>query len=194
MHEQAPAATDGVEYIALSDVGLRRANNQDSYAVSLAGSSESFQQTGHLFLVADGMGAHAAGELASKLSADIVPLAYRKTTGMEPWEAIRQAILQANERIHGRGEAHAEFHGMGTTTSTLLLLPEGAEATVRLEDVSLADAPALLDDAGLHLDEVFAPKFAGTFACRFEPSTLTPAEFDAALAEFGTRERRYGGR
>ena len=53
---------------ALSDIGLRRLNNQDSFAVLLAGSQEDFDRRGHLFMVADGMGAHAAGELASKMA------------------------------------------------------------------------------------------------------------------------------
>ena len=51
-----------LEHAALSDVGLRRANNQDAMAVVIASSREMWQQRGHLFLVADGMGAHAAGE------------------------------------------------------------------------------------------------------------------------------------
>ncbi|MBX9791289.1 MAG: protein phosphatase 2C domain-containing protein [Pirellulales bacterium] len=107
-------------------MGLRRANNQDAYAVSLAKTEEQWRSRGHLFLVADGMGAHAAGELASKLAADAVPLTYAKLADEPPAEAIRQAVEQANERIHERGQANAEFHGMGTTASTLLLLPAGA--------------------------------------------------------------------
>ena len=48
-------------------VGMRRRNNQDSYVVVLAEDDSSWQRTGHLLIVADGMGAHAAGELASRL-------------------------------------------------------------------------------------------------------------------------------
>ncbi len=57
-----------LEYAALSDVGLRRTNNQDSMTVVLAGSQKAWRKRGHLFMVADGMGAHAAGELASKMA------------------------------------------------------------------------------------------------------------------------------
>ena len=59
-----------VEYAALSDMGFRRRNNQDSYAVRMAGDREQYSGRGHLFLVADGMGGHAVGELASKIAAD----------------------------------------------------------------------------------------------------------------------------
>ena len=115
-----------LEYHALSDVGLRRANNQDAYAVHTASTQQAWAHRGHLFLVADGMGAHAAGELASKLAADTVPLTYEKLRDQPPPLALRQAIEKANEVINTRGEANAEFHGMGTTVSTLVLLPQGA--------------------------------------------------------------------
>ena len=113
-------------YAALSDVGLRRANNQDSYSVVLADSEQLWEERGHLYMVADGMGAHAAGELASKMATDAVPHNYHKLTEVEPPQAVGQAIAAANTEIHTRGEANAEFHGMGTTCSVLVLLPEGA--------------------------------------------------------------------
>ena len=70
-----------LDYATLSDLGLRRANNQDACAVVLAGNQDDFEQCGHLFMVADGMGAHAAGEMASKMATDVVPLVYRKRIG-----------------------------------------------------------------------------------------------------------------
>jgi PPM family protein phosphatase len=115
-----------LEYAALSDIGLRRANNQDSCKVALAGNQADFEQRGHLFVVADGMGAHAAGELASKIAVDVIPLDYRKLLDQSPAEAILSAVIDANRQIHTRGQASPEFHGMGTTATTLLLLPTGA--------------------------------------------------------------------
>ena len=73
-----------LEYAALSDVGMRCANNQDSMAVALAGSQEECISRGHVFMVADGMGAHAAGELASKIATDNVPLIYQKLRELLP--------------------------------------------------------------------------------------------------------------
>jgi protein phosphatase len=115
-----------LDYATLSDVGLRRANNQDACAVVLAGNQADFEECGHLFMVADGMGAHAAGELASKMATDVVPLVYRKRMGQSPPEAIVSAILDANQQIHYRGQASLDFRGMGTTATTLLMLPVGA--------------------------------------------------------------------
>jgi protein phosphatase len=115
-----------LEFAAISDVGLRRANNQDSYAVFVAGTQEDFDARGHLFMVADGMGAHAAGELASKIAVDVVPLSYHKLTEKNPPDALWAAMIDANDQIHNRGSSSPDFKGMGTTATTLVLLPEGA--------------------------------------------------------------------
>lgn len=117
--------TFSVVEACLSDLGMRRENNQDSLAVDLATQAQWLEQ-GHFFMVADGMGAHAAGELASKLAADNVPHTYRKLRTLSPPEALRQAIQQANETIHEKGQSASEFNGMGTTCSCLVLLPGAA--------------------------------------------------------------------
>jgi protein phosphatase len=115
-----------LDHAALSDVGMRRANNQDAVAVALAGSQELWQQRGHLFMVADGMGAHAAGELASRLAADCVPLSYQKLADLPIPDALSRAVQEANDLIHRRGQASDDFRGMGTTSTALLLVPDGA--------------------------------------------------------------------
>jgi PPM family protein phosphatase len=115
-----------VEHAAVSDVGLRRANNQDSYAIATAGDESNWLLRGHLFIVADGMGAHAAGELASKMACTSIPHTYHKLADRPAPDALKQAIVEANDQIHNRGQASADFNGMGTTTSTLALLPQGA--------------------------------------------------------------------
>jgi PPM family protein phosphatase len=76
-------------FAAVTDVGMRRSNNQDAHTLrSQADSLERFTARGHLFVVADGMGAHAAGELASRIAAEQIPLYYlRKPTG-DPISAL----------------------------------------------------------------------------------------------------------
>jgi serine/threonine protein phosphatase PrpC len=118
----------GVQCAAVSDVGMRRSSNQDSLAVSLADDDRQARCRGHLLVVADGMGAHAAGELASQMATDSIPHAYHKRRDLTPWEAIVAAVEDANGRIHAKGQNSVDFHGMGTTCSCLLLLPEGAVA------------------------------------------------------------------
>lgn len=126
MDESSVNWDNSLEHAEASDIGLRRANNQDAYAFRLAGSQESWRLRGHLFMVADGMGAHAAGELASKMATDAVVHSYYKLPDESPVTAVQKAIVDANHRIHSRGQANLDFRGMGTTTSVLLLVPQGA--------------------------------------------------------------------
>ena len=95
-------------------------------AVALATGQERFDTRGHVFVVADGMGAHAAGELASKLATDFIPLTYNKLQDLSPPEALLEAVKQANAHINARGEADPSFRGMGTTVDALTILPQGA--------------------------------------------------------------------
>lgn len=122
------AAPLGLEAAALTDVGMRRTTNQDSHALLTADTAELLDSRGHLLMVADGMGAHAAGELASKLAAEGVPHLYRKYRELSPPEALLRAFRETNAEINRRGNASTDFHNMGTTGSVLVLHPKGAMA------------------------------------------------------------------
>jgi len=120
------AADLTLAYAALSDIGLRRSSNQDSKAVLEPWNGDQYRRRGWLFLVADGMGAHAAGEMASDLAARHVPLAYEKTAARSPALALRTSLEQANAEIHARGSNAIDLRGMGTTCTVLVLVPRGA--------------------------------------------------------------------
>jgi protein phosphatase len=115
-----------IEYASLTDVGVRRSHNQDAHVALPAGDAAQFQQRGHVFVVADGMGAHAVGELASKIAIDNIPHIYLKHVHEGPAGALRRSITETNTAIHTRGQQNREFEGMGTTGTVLVLRPEGA--------------------------------------------------------------------
>src|SRR5262249_43535745 len=117
---------DDIDSAGRTDVGVKRSHNQDAHAVLRAGDAEQFRDRGHIFVVADGMGAHAVGELASKMAADSIPHVYSKHLREGPVAALRRAFLEANQTIHARGQQNKEFQGMGTTGTALVLRPEGA--------------------------------------------------------------------
>jgi len=113
-------------YSDRTDVGRRRASNQDSKSVVPPAGPQQYRTRGWVFLVADGMGAHAAGEMASGIAAERVPLAYEKAAQHSPPLALRRSIEQTNGEINAKGESAAEYRGMGTTCTALVLLPRGA--------------------------------------------------------------------
>ena len=115
-----------LQYSAISDQGMRRTNNQDAHVEVVVSDETSWFQRGHLFIVADGMGAHAAGELASEMAIQRVSHLYYKYLDLPPPEALKKSIENANETIHRRGQDNPDFYNMGTTISSLVLLPQGA--------------------------------------------------------------------
>lgn len=117
-----------VQYASLSDVGFRRRNNQDSLAVMLSPDAETFQTRGHLFIVADGMGGHAVGELASQIAVETIPHVYFKSRTDDIPAALNAAILNANTAVHEKGSQNLDFNRMGTTAVALVLGPKGAVA------------------------------------------------------------------
>jgi protein phosphatase len=118
--------SDQIEYAVLTDVGVRRPHNQDNCIVQTAPDEEHFQRHGHLYVVADGMGAHAVGEKASEQAVHVIPHTYHKYAHEGPAAALRKAFVEANASIHACGQANKEFHGMGTTSTALLIRPEAA--------------------------------------------------------------------
>jgi PPM family protein phosphatase len=115
-----------VQYASATDIGLRRRNNEDAFVVHLSSEEQEFRRRGHLFLVADGMGGHAVGELASRLAVDTVPHTLYKNRDGDARTALLNSIHAANAVIHARGSQNRDFQRMGTTCTALLLSPRGA--------------------------------------------------------------------
>jgi PPM family protein phosphatase len=99
-----------IQYGILSDQGRVRTSNEDSFAANAD------QQ---LFLVADGMGGHAAGEVASKLAASTMEDAIIHSGNDQPEAALLSAAVQANKRIHDTQSVEPELAGMGSTLTAL---------------------------------------------------------------------------
>jgi len=91
-----------------SDVGRQRTNNEDSYG-------QAWLSDGSLFvMVADGMGGHEAGEVASALAVQVVEEVVTQGAGQDPRDHLYAALLDANSAILEEGRRSGK-QGMGTT-------------------------------------------------------------------------------
>lgn len=96
---------------AKTDIGSKRSMNQD-FLYCNEKSVGSFQ---NLFIVADGMGGHKAGDHASKLCVEQMVDAISKSAHKTPVSIFEEAVAQANEAIYNEATRNVEFEGMGTT-------------------------------------------------------------------------------
>lgn len=97
---------------ARSDIGLVRPVNEDNYAVVAP----------QLFVVADGMGGHVAGEIASKLAVDcMVATLSEGKDSCEPRQLLERGIQEANHAVYFEAQKDSRYAGMGTTLTAVLL-------------------------------------------------------------------------
>src|ERR1700683_4629080 len=112
----------------LSDVGLQREHNEDSFVVL---------QEYDLFVVADGMGGHRAGDVASRLATETISEFFRSTANedvtwpfhfdtnlSEEENRLLTGIRVANRQIFERSTRSREYHGMGTTVVGAMFSPK----------------------------------------------------------------------
>ncbi len=124
MHYTALGHYDGfaavrIRYAARTDVGRKRTHNEDYFALI---------EDDRLFLVDDGMGGHASGDVASKMSTEVIGEFYRRSRDPDAsWpyrydpsrsyaeNRILTSICLANERVHEASLRNRSQRGMGTT-------------------------------------------------------------------------------
>jgi protein phosphatase len=107
--------------VGLTDIGRVRKLNQDAF---------SLDNVRQLWVLADGMGGHAGGEIASQIAVDTIPQEFQRQMAAEPSPSppaatvetlLAQTIETANQRIREQASQNTEIKGMGTTIVAVVI-------------------------------------------------------------------------
>src|SRR5688500_3813005 len=123
---RAPA-TLTIEAGGRTDKGRVRPGNEDAFGLEPSTSAQA-RALGTLLVVSDGMGGHAAGEVASRLAVETVQETYYRERAASTAEAIQTAISTANSVIFNSAEQDATRSGMGCTI--VVMAVQGNKLTV----------------------------------------------------------------
>jgi protein phosphatase len=138
-NRNAPDGEVIIHVAGRTDVGQTREHNEDAFAVADLTTGNPILQPdaathalgpkGSLFMVADGMGGAAAGEIASAMAVEVILgemrtswIAQEATSAEAFVRAIKQATKAANQQINAFATQHPEYRGMGTTATIAGLL------------------------------------------------------------------------
>lgn len=103
-----------------TDIGRLRSSNEDAVVFVAPAEDSPEAERGYFALVADGMGGHAAGEVASALAAEVVRRVFFSLDQPTP-QALKTAFEAANRAIFEHAADHAECRGMGTTCTAIVI-------------------------------------------------------------------------
>jgi PPM family protein phosphatase len=119
--EEADENTElDIRAIVVSDLGMVRTNNEDCGYFVRPNDPKVRTERGFLGIVADGMGGHAAGEIASKLAVETIrTVYYQRDEGIE--ECLFFAFTNANRQIYNEAQKNITRKGMGTTCTAVVI-------------------------------------------------------------------------
>ncbi len=116
-----PMENLAIEAALLSDAGCCRDGNEDRVRYVRPTDARLLNHKGVLAIIADGMGGHQSGEIASAMAVDTIDQCYYGTCKRRVSAALKWAFSEANKRIHAASLKEQRLHGMGTTATALVI-------------------------------------------------------------------------
>ena len=113
--------TNKIEVSVKTDPGCVRETNEDNGRHVIPSNPENGDGRGTLTIVADGMGGHSAGEVASEMAVDLISQYFYSDEENPGPEALRNAIESANMEIYSSSMIDEAYSGMGTTVVALVI-------------------------------------------------------------------------
>ncbi|HEY3413206.1 MAG TPA: Stp1/IreP family PP2C-type Ser/Thr phosphatase [Armatimonadota bacterium] len=123
---QAPEIHLAVQFAAKTDLGRVRENNEDKFDWWEPEDPVLLANRGRLYAVADGMGGHAAGQIASEMALKALAQAYFGGVNGSVEDAVARAFSQANAVIYDTARAIPSRSGMGCTLATVAIVDSDA--------------------------------------------------------------------
>lgn len=117
-----------IAFGSVSDTGKVRSENQDSLGHAPEESTALSEPFGQLFVVADGMGGHAGGRIASSMTVRTLAETYVSKASSGIRDALLEGFRKANETVFEHARTNPELAGMGTTCSAIVL--QNRQATI----------------------------------------------------------------
>lgn len=109
---------------AITHPGMSGKNNEDQYAISAYTLSEEDPTPVVFAIVADGIGGHRSGEVASEIAVNTISATVAESDGSEPLQTLIEGIKYASTRIREQSNAEASKQGMGSTCVCALIIGE----------------------------------------------------------------------
>lgn len=113
--------TGKIEIAVKSDVGRERTENQDHFGVLHSSDPAVLEKKGSLVVVADGMGGHSGGKLASETAVGAILKAFDATQRRSMRDILEEAVFAANDAVRQMQQADVRIHDAGTTCVALLV-------------------------------------------------------------------------
>jgi serine/threonine protein phosphatase PrpC len=110
-----PSKRAHLHIAAVSDAGVSGKDNEDNYAVSAYQSDTEPPVSSTFAVVADGIGGHRAGEVASEMAVELISRYIAASDGALPVSIMREAIIKASQEIYLASESNRDQQGMGST-------------------------------------------------------------------------------